>query len=134
MLGATVGCWKSGVDRPLPRLVVLFAPCTVNRSYLSPYNPQIRYTPNLDRFARAGVTFTKHQTEEGQSGVAYAALFSGNQAMRHGIYSHPTRLQDCAYLITEAFRDAGYDVFFWADQIIASPKLNYVQGVDPAKV
>ena len=119
---------------PRPRLVVLYAPCTVNRSFLSPYNPAVPYTPNLGAFAREGVVFTKHHTESALSGIAYAALFSGTQAMQHGVYRHPTRLDDAVYTISEAFRDAGYDVFMWADHDMASPELNYAQGVDPRQV
>ncbi len=117
---------------PGPRLVMLYAPCTVNRSYLSPYNPAVPYTPALGAFARDGVVFTKHHTEEGWSGIAYAALFSGSQAMRHGVYSHPSRLDDSLYLIAEAYRDNGYEAFMWTYHGMASPELNYAQGVEPA--
>jgi arylsulfatase A-like enzyme len=116
---------------PQPRLVVLYAPCAVNRNFLAPYHRAVAYTPHLAAFAHDGLVFTKHQTEEGLSGIAYAALLSGTQAMRHGVYSHPTPLDDGLYLISEAFRDGGYDVFLWADQDMASPALNYGQGVDP---
>ncbi len=113
----------------VPRLVVLYAPCTVNRSFLQPYNPAVTYTPHLEAFARHGLVFTKHQTEEALSGIAYASLLSGNQAIHHGIFTHPERLDDSEYLISEAFRDGGYDVFLWADHDMASPELNYAQGV-----
>lgn len=132
LLAATF--WLSLPHRPPPRLVVLYAPCTVNRSFLSPYNSKVSYTPYLDAFARAGTVFKKHHTEEGQSGIAYASLFSGNQAMRHGVFVHPAKLNDSAYLISEAYREGGYDVLFWADQIMANPGLNYAQGIDPSAI
>jgi arylsulfatase A-like enzyme len=116
-------------DRPQPRLVLLYAPCTVNRLFLSPYDPSVRYTPFLSAFAEGGLVFTKHQSEAGISGVSYAALFSGDQVMRHGVYSHPERLRDSVYLIAEAYRDNGYDTFFWAAHPMASPEFNYAQGV-----
>jgi arylsulfatase A-like enzyme len=115
-----------------PRLVLLYATCTVNRNYIFPYNPKVAYTPNLAAFTARGLVFDADHTEEGQSGIAYASLFTGNQAMRHGIYYHPLRLSDSNYLIFEAYRDAGWDTFFWADHPMASPELNYAQGV-PAK-
>ena len=31
-----------------PRLVILYATCTVNKDFLSPYNPEVRYTPEED--------------------------------------------------------------------------------------
>jgi arylsulfatase A-like enzyme len=112
-----------------PRLVLLYAPCTVNKKFLSPYNPAVRFTPSLDELSRDAVVFTRQQTEEGQSGIAYASLFSGLQADGHGVFVHPARLNDAVYLVTEAFADHGYDAFFWGQHSMASPWLNYAQGV-----
>jgi iduronate 2-sulfatase len=114
-----------------PRLVVLFSVCTLNREYLSPYNPAVPYTPSFERLAQAGVVFQRDQTEAGQSGTAFASLFSGVQADRHGIYTHPNRLDDGLYLMAEAFRDNGWDPWFWHGHPMASPDLNYDQGVPP---
>ena len=112
----------------------LRAPCTVNKSYLAPYDGAVAYTPNLARFARGARIFDAHQTEAGQSGIAYASLFSGTQATRHGIFGHPTRIDDAVLLISESFQDAGYDVFFWNRQNMASPELGYAQGVPSDRI
>lgn len=133
-LFASLSCTRGTKAGPQPRLVLLYAPCTVNKSFLEPYNPSVDYTPALARFAKSSVVFLRHQTESGQSGVAFASLFTGNQAMRHGIYRHPTKLSDDLYTIAEAFRDNGYETFFWADHPMASPELNYDQGVKPENV
>ena len=115
--------------RAVPRLVLLYAPCTVSKRYLSPYEPKVHFTPYLDAFAEQSVVFQRHQTEEGQSGVAYASIFSGNQSDRHGIYTHPTMLSDDVLLMPEAYAAAGYETFFWSVHPMASPELNYGQGV-----
>ena len=112
-----------------PRLVILYATCTVNKDFLSPYNPEIRFTPNLEAFARDAVVFTNHVTEAGQSGIAYASIFSGVHADIHGVYRHPFRLGGHVYQISEAYRDAGYETFFWSGHQLASYALNYGQGV-----
>jgi len=117
-----------------PRLVLLYATCTVNRSFLSPYDARVTYTPHLARLARDAVVFTRHQTEAGQSGIAYASLFSGVQADRHGVYTIPQRLSDDAHLVTEVFREAGWDVHAWLGHAMASPGLGYGQGVEPENV
>jgi len=114
--------------------VLLYATCTLNKSYLSPYSAGVTYTPNLTRFARDAVVFTRHQTESGQSGVAFASLFSGVQANRHGVYTIPQRLPDDVRLVTEVFRDAGWDVHAWLGHGMASPDLNYAQGVSRERV
>src|SRR5262245_50661845 len=87
-----------------PRLVVLYATCTLNEGFLGPYVnggvrggtragieglTEIRFTPNLDRLAREGIVFERHQTESAQSGIAFASIFTGTQADVHGIYYHP---------------------------------------------
>lgn len=128
---ALTGC--GGEDaRSHPRLVVLYATCTLNKSYLSPYSEAIRFTPELDRFANEGVVFRRHRTEAGQSGPAFASIFSGTQADRHGVFHHPTPLDDELYLVSEAFADAGFETFFWDGHRMASARLNYGQGVADA--
>lgn len=131
---AAGGCQAEGERRevgapPQPQLVLLYATCTLNKRYLSPYDPSIPFTPSLQRFAEDSVVFQAHRTEAGMSGVAFASIFSGNQAPGHGIFTHPTRLDDSVYLITELYGDDGYDTWFWGGHGMASPELNYAQGV-----
>jgi arylsulfatase A-like enzyme len=128
---AVTGCSK---DREPPRLVVLYATCTLNKNYLSPYDSSIEYTPNFAEFAAKGLTFTKHQTETGLSGPAYAAIFSGTHAYTHGAYYHPKILPEEMYLVSEAFADNGYESFFWAEHGLANASLGYGQGVKPENI
>jgi len=122
-----------GEPKVQPRLVVLYATCTLNKSFLGVHG-DVRFTPNLDAFAAESVVFQRHQTESGQSGISFASIFSGTQAWVHGIYDHPNSLSDDLYLVTEAFRDAGYDPWFWSGHGMASYALNYGQGVAPDHV
>ena len=112
-----------------PRLVLLYAACTVNKDYLQPYDAEVDYTPNFQAFAAEGATFEKHISEAGQSGIAFASIFSGCQSYIHKAYNHPFRLPDALYQVSEAFRDGGYDTYFWSGQQVASAQLNYGQGV-----
>jgi arylsulfatase A-like enzyme len=121
---------RADAGAPAPRLVVLYAPCTVNTRYLSPYNPGVTYTPCLEAFANRATVFTRHQTEAGVSGIAFASIFSGTDAHEHGAYTHPRWLPDSVELITEVFQDAGYEVFTWLKHPMANARLNYAQGVD----
>lgn len=130
---ATISC-RGASDPAPPRLVVLYATCTLNRSFLGPYDASVGWTPRIDPFARRGVVFRRHQTEAGLSGVTFASLFSGTHATRHGVISQPMPLADEALLITEAFAAAGFEVWFWGGHAMASPALGYAQGVPPAHV
>lgn len=114
---------------PAPRLVLLYAPCSVGKQFLSPWNESLSFTPNLAEFAAKSTVFARHQTETGQSGISYASLFSGSQADHHRVYRHPATLSDDLYLITEAYADAGYETFYWNGHGLASNKFNYAQGV-----
>ena len=117
-----------------PRLVLLYATCTLNREAIAPYGGDVPYTPNLAAFARESVAFRRHQTETDQSGPAYASLFSGAQVDRHGVYRHPARLRDDLHLAAEAFSAHGYEAFYWSGHPMASAELNYGQGVRPENV
>jgi arylsulfatase A-like enzyme len=111
-----------------PRLVLLYATCTLQRDLIAPYGPAT-YTPSLAAFARESVVFRRHQTETDQSGPAYASLFSGAQADRHGVFRHPARLPEGLHLAAEAFGAQGYDTHYWSGHPMASVDLGYGQGV-----
>jgi len=130
-LSLQFGCRKRQPDAvpEQPRLVMLNVFCTLGKDFLGPYDASVEYTPNLKRFAEQGVVFERHVTEAGQSGVSFASILSGEHAMRHLVYSHPTRLTDAVETLPEAFAKAGYDTFFWERQAMASVGLNYGQGV-----
>jgi len=115
-----------------PRLIILYATCTVNRDFLAPYNDGVEFTPNLDRFAGEAAVFSNHRTETGISGPSFASIYSGTQADRHGVFKHPKKLGDDLYLIFEAFADAGYDPYYWTAHVMSRPGLNYAQGVEKA--
>jgi len=112
-----------------PRLVVLFAPCTVSTASLSPYNPKVDFTPSLSAFAKQSVVFRRHQTETPQSGPAFASIFSGSQADHHQVYRNPSRLPDSVYVMAEAFAENGYETFYWVGHPAASRATNFHQGV-----
>lgn len=131
------GC-SAGEDPPqqsnAARLVLLYATCSLNKTFLSPYNSDVTYTPHLHRFAQRGVVFLRHQTEAGQSGIAFASIFTGTQAAEHGIFAHPSRMEDNKLLVAEAFAAAGYETFSWLGHQMASAQLNYAQGVPEENV
>lgn len=129
IMASFLTCRQTEPESSGPRLVILYSTCTVNKDYLSPYNQKITFTPHLKRFAQESMVFTRHQTEAGQSGPAFASIYTGTQVYRHGVYRHPTTLKDEAYLISEAFADNGYETFFWNGHGMASVRLNYGQGV-----
>jgi len=129
-LGAllVLGCsWDVVAPQP-PRLVVLYATCSLNKQFLSPYDPTVEFTPAIEGFAQEAVVFERHQTESGQSGTAFASIFTGTQADRHGIFRHPRYMPTDRLLLTEAFAAEGYAVHTWLDHPMASAALGYARG------
>lgn len=118
----------TGATAP-PRLVLLYATCSLSRAHLGPYSPEVAFTPALSRFAAEALVFDRHQAEAGQSGPAFAAIVTGTGAAQHGILRHPYFLDESLETITEAFAAAGYDVHTWLDHLMASSVLQYGQGV-----
>lgn len=114
---------------PRPRLVVLYATCSLDKGALSPYAASISHTPALEALARESVVFERHVTEASVSGIAYASLFTGAQAERHGIYHHPSRLPAEMLTLFEAFAAAGYETHYWNGHPMAGADLDYAQGV-----
>lgn len=121
-------------SQPKYRLVMLYIPCTVNNNFLYPYNKAVDYTPNLARFSQNSVVFHKNMSEAGQSGVAYASIFSGTQAPDHGVYKNPMSIASSVHMVSEAFADSGYETFFWAGQGMADEVFNFDQGVEKENV
>lgn len=117
--------------RAAPRLVMLNVFCTLRKDFLQPYDRSVDFTPHLARLAKDALVFERHVTEAGQSGIAFASIVTGEHAMRHKVYSHPTRLRDALQTLPEAFAKAGYETFFWEHQSMGSIALNYGQGVEP---
>jgi arylsulfatase A-like enzyme len=125
----SLGLAACGAGDPPPRLVVLLAPCTLQRDALGPYDERVRYTPNLARLAEESVTFARHATECGQSGTDFATLFTGMQADGHGVYYHPRKLPEELELVGEVFAGAGYETWFLSGHPMAAADLGYGQGI-----
>lgn len=134
VLVAICACACRAEPPPTPRLVILYATCTVNKDFLSPYGAAPGATPQLARFGREAAVFSGHQTEAGISGPAYASIYSGAQADRHGVFKHPKKLPEELYLIFEAFSDAGFDSHYWSAHVMSRADLNYAQGVLPENI
>ncbi len=125
----------AAAEQPVgPRLVLLYATCSLNRDFLGPYRPADAsippvHTPNLDRFAEHSAVLRRHQTESGQSGTSFASIFTGLQAPDHQIYAHPRRLPPDLAVIGGRFQRAGYESYSWLGHVMAGAILGYARGV-----
>lgn len=115
----------------VPRLVVLYAPCTVSAKFLDPYGAA-GLTPHIARFAKDAAVFTAHRTEANGSGPAFASIFAGQQADGHGVFSHPSEVAARVQDLSEVLAAAGYEIFYFGSHRMADHDLGYVQASDYA--
>jgi len=128
---AVPGAGAAGLAPAAPRIVLLYATCSLNRDYTAAYDPAVTFTPHLAAFAAEAAVFGDHWTETGLSGTDFASILSGTQAERHGVYKHPRELAPEVELVFEAFARAGWETFHWAEHGMAAPKYGYSEGVLP---
>ena len=76
---------RGDVDRPH---VFLFVIDSLRRDYLSPYNPAVRFTPAIGRFAEDSVVFERAFTRYGGTGLAVPAIWTGGMLL-HKQYVTP---------------------------------------------
>ena len=125
------GCGGAPSELRPPRLVLLYATCSLGRASISPYGEGLPYTPHLEAFAAESLVFDRHHTESGQSGVAYASLFTATQQAFHGVFSHPSMLPSHNLTLAERFSQGGYETHSWLKHLMANASLGYAQGVAP---
>ena len=71
-------------------------------------NPHIK-TPNLDRLARGGTDFTRAYCPNPTCTPTRASLLTGQYPSTHGAWSIGVKLREDAPLVTDVFREHGYD-------------------------
>jgi hypothetical protein len=69
---------------PVPGIrphIILLVIDSLRRDYLSPYNPAVRFTPSIERFADDSVVFERAFARYGGTGLAMPALWTGGLVM-----------------------------------------------------
>jgi uncharacterized sulfatase len=74
---------------------------------LGQFNPEIQ-TPNLDRFAETGVTFTRAYCANPTCTPTRASLITGTYPSQHGAWALGTKLPETEHTVGEDFQAAGY--------------------------
>jgi arylsulfatase A-like enzyme len=122
---------KARPEGVAPRIVLLYATCSLNREHLTPYAPDVAFTPRLAAFGAEAAVLGDHWTEAGLSGTDFASILTGTHAERHGVYKHPRALEPEVELVFEAFARDGWETFYWCAHGMAAPKYGYAEGVPP---
>jgi hypothetical protein len=109
--------------RPLARPaerphIFLFVLDSLRRDYLSPYNPEVSFTPSFDAFARESVVFERAFSRYSGTGLAVPSIWAGGMVL-HKQYIQPFAPMNALAKLLDA---AGYrrvmSIDSIADQLI----------------
>jgi len=103
----TLACAEQIRD-PRPSIVVLIADDHAAESLGAAGHPWLR-TPNLDRLAREGASFTNAFVSTSLCAPARASFLTGQYVRRHGVIDNGTPLAEGAETFATLLTGAGYD-------------------------
>ena len=106
LLSALLSC--STDHREAPARVVLVTLDTLNVRFTGPYNPEVTYTPTLDRFAEEGTLFERAHTPVTITLPAHASLFSGRSPENIGVMLNNHALAEEVETLPEILLENGY--------------------------
>ena len=75
---------------PPPHIFLLVVD-SLRRDYLSPYNPQVTFTPAFDQFAREEFAFQRAFTRYGGTGLSMPAIWAGSMILHKEYVSRSSR-------------------------------------------
>ena len=88
--------------------VILVVIDTLRADHLSPYNPDVKYTPNFARFANESVVFTRGVAQSAWTKPSFGSIYTGRFPHDHSATDRVRPLPDDAVTLAELLRDAGY--------------------------
>jgi hypothetical protein len=109
-----------------PPHIFLFVLDSLRRDYLSPFNPEVTFTPSMDEFARESFAFQNAFTRYGGTSLSVPSIWAG------GLIVHRTWLPDFARSnALEKLVDAdGYRWFMSIDSVMAPLLSRHADSVE----
>lgn len=104
-----------GTNRPQPNIFI-FVIDSLRRDYLSVYNPEVNFTPNLDAFARESVVFRNAFTRYGGTGLSEPSIWVGGMIL-HKQYVTPFYPMNALEKLIEAEK---YQPFISMDTVLST--------------
>jgi hypothetical protein len=87
-----------GAGESRPPHVFVFVIDSLRRDYVSPYNPRVRFTPALARFASESVVFERAFTRYGATGLSVPSIWVGG-LVPHKQYPEPFAPMNALYAL-----------------------------------
>lgn len=110
--------------------VVMLTVDTLRRDALSCYSSTTVSTPNIDRIAARGVTFTNVVASSSWTLPTFASMMTGLTTRGHGVSLSISALPDTVVTLAERFRAAGYTTHALVANGILAPHRGFAQGFE----
>ncbi|HXI04140.1 MAG TPA: sulfatase, partial [Candidatus Saccharimonadales bacterium] len=117
-----------GTERPPNVLFILVD--TLRADHMSLYGYARRTSPELERFAAGGVTFTEAMAAKTKTSPSVASLFTGTYPYTHGIVQCRTVLDDSALTLAEVLHGHGFATHSIVANVNVGSVFNFDQGFD----
>ncbi|NHZ73604.1 MAG: sulfatase-like hydrolase/transferase, partial [Nitrospirae bacterium] len=109
LLGSFVACSGAPSEPEAPRRVFLITVDTLRADHMGIYGYPRQTSPELDRLAEQGVTFTRALAQWPKTGPSLASLFTGRYPKTTGLTHRAAQKIPGEYLtLPELFQSAGY--------------------------
>jgi arylsulfatase A-like enzyme len=105
------GCRSGRKDGPIGdpiQRIVLVSIDTLHVNSVSPYNPAVRTTPFLQRFATEGVRFERVYALAPVTLPSHTAILTGVSPLSLGVLANGDRVPESATTLAEIFQHAGF--------------------------
>jgi arylsulfatase A-like enzyme len=138
-LGVVIGlpyladAWLRAGSRPViaegsrPNVLIIVLD-TVRADALSAYNPEMKTTPNIERFAREGRTYLRAISPAPWTLPAHASMFTGLYPSQHGAVWENRYLDDGFLTLAECLSDLGYRTAGFVENPFVSADSGLAQG------
>jgi choline-sulfatase len=114
-----------------PQGVIVLLIDTMRADHLPPYNKATPVkAPIITQFANEGSVFEEAQAPENWTKPSVASVLTGLTPASHGTKGSESKLSDKALMVSEVFKQAGYDTGAFLANGYVSDKFGFNQGWD----
>ncbi len=131
LLGSFLACSGAPSEPEAPRRVFLITVDTLRADHMGIYGYPRQTSPELDRLAEQGVTFTRALAQWPKTGPSMASLFTGRYPKTTGLTHRAAQKIPGEYLtLPELFQSTGYSTLGVVSNAVLSAELGWNRGFD----
>ncbi len=132
LLPASAASWfriRHGVATGAPN-VILISIDTLRADHLSCYGHPKDLTPNIDAFAREGVTFTNTIAQSSWTLPSHASMLTGYLPSSIGVFHESFPMRESVTTLAELLHEQGYATLSFNGGVLLDEHFGFAQGFD----